>query len=806
MTTTAKMKLSILCFVLLLALAVVLFVFYPFSVEAREEISYISSKEEFHLALSQGFKTIYVDDIEFDVATIVSINYSVKIIGKQDLSTLKNIHFDIIGPIIVGDRISVTFENVIFDGAYDISGVDLDEEKAFEEIFGTKRDEYRCINGSTGYFDLEFCSCEFKGYVSYEGAAIYIGNEYHNDTKSLTLQDCSFYGNVSQLGTVCVISYNTNSALNSCEFSNNYATMHAGAWFCFGHARLLDVQITNNFYCPFDGLEYIKAGGSLCFVSVNALVSNSEISNNETVYGGGLGIATEVSGNAKTLFSNCTVKNNVATYGGAVYAESQAGQGIFFDNCEISGNTATIGSSLYAVRNEYANAQGAAGLIEFSFCTFSNNTANDENSFSYYDLSDQSQTGVISLLGCIVTDRTFLTLDGTAPTYTYTGADISSAVDITVPHGVYRNWGDGAYNEIRGDLHLGRNDGLDTTYDFDANDFTQRIITVPITYGVFALLSLGLLAFYFIFVKERQLYMLLAVISLCVATIGFFSLSISTNLVQATISRLVCHLGVVFLPLTLLLTVAGICRFRYKKYVAFILFAITVIVYIGASVIPCFLTGFEFFTVDRGLATIKSARDSINAVRYIYNIVYSLLTLGIVIYSTVRKKLVARPYINLMAVIVSVKLATGLLQVLFGSRFNFAIISSYIVTLILVRIYELLGKQGNKDSFQAVVENSADELKPVTSSLDISDTSYVVFSKEQLETVCDYLVVNSILSNREIEVVVLLLKGYKRKKIADMLFVTENTIKTHVAHIFTKLDVNGREELRDKVYSILNEK
>jgi DNA-binding NarL/FixJ family response regulator len=50
------------------------------------------------------------------------------------------------------------------------------------------------------------------------------------------------------------------------------------------------------------------------------------------------------------------------------------------------------------------------------------------------------------------------------------------------------------------------------------------------------------------------------------------------------------------------------------------------------------------------------------------------------------------------------------------------------------------------------------------------------------------------LSNREIEVLQLLADGMSNKEIASKLFISTQTVKTHIAHIFNKLGVNDRTE------------
>ncbi|AMY04457.1 DNA-binding response regulator [Staphylococcus condimenti] len=50
------------------------------------------------------------------------------------------------------------------------------------------------------------------------------------------------------------------------------------------------------------------------------------------------------------------------------------------------------------------------------------------------------------------------------------------------------------------------------------------------------------------------------------------------------------------------------------------------------------------------------------------------------------------------------------------------------------------------------------------------------------------------LSNRETEVLKEMAKGKTNKEIAETLFVSEKTVKTHVSHIFSKLQVTDRTQ------------
>ena len=50
------------------------------------------------------------------------------------------------------------------------------------------------------------------------------------------------------------------------------------------------------------------------------------------------------------------------------------------------------------------------------------------------------------------------------------------------------------------------------------------------------------------------------------------------------------------------------------------------------------------------------------------------------------------------------------------------------------------------------------------------------------------------LSDREMEVLQLLADGNTNKDIADKLFISTQTVKTHITHIFEKLAVKDRTE------------
>ena len=64
---------------------------------------------------------------------------------------------------------------------------------------------------------------------------------------------------------------------------------------------------------------------------------------------------------------------------------------------------------------------------------------------------------------------------------------------------------------------------------------------------------------------------------------------------------------------------------------------------------------------------------------------------------------------------------------------------------------------------------------------------------------CEVLQERFGLSDRETEIAFLLARGYNRPYIREKLFISKNTVATHIRHIYGKLDIHSKEELIDLV-------
>jgi ATP/maltotriose-dependent transcriptional regulator MalT len=96
--------------------------------------------------------------------------------------------------------------------------------------------------------------------------------------------------------------------------------------------------------------------------------------------------------------------------------------------------------------------------------------------------------------------------------------------------------------------------------------------------------------------------------------------------------------------------------------------------------------------------------------------------------------------------------------------------------------------------------------KKLTKPKVITEVKTVTVEKEIIKTVpaahpitIDTAAIENLgLSSREVEVLQLMAEGLSNAEIADRLFISLNTVKTHSARLFEKLDVKRRTQAVEK--------
>ena len=74
-----------------------------------------------------------------------------------------------------------------------------------------------------------------------------------------------------------------------------------------------------------------------------------------------------------------------------------------------------------------------------------------------------------------------------------------------------------------------------------------------------------------------------------------------------------------------------------------------------------------------------------------------------------------------------------------------------------------------------------------------------VAAKGRFHAQCEAIADRYLLSRRETEVMFLLAKGHNAAFIQDQLCISKSTAKTHINHIYRKLDIHTQQELLSMV-------
>lgn len=362
----------------------------------------VGSTEAFFDALQHKESMIIIGDLDFPQDTVIQLNYSLTLTGKSGQPAIRNACFNLSGPNTVGETIEVRFDSIRFDGGWHEKLPDPDG-KEFEEIFGSERDQNRCITSDWGYVDLTLVNCDFTGYTSSEGAVLYIGNQFRSQDQTLHLENCSFYGNCARNGIVKVFNDKLITEIAHCRFYDNTVGAVGGFVVSNGQAEIRNCTVENNVYYPFADLGFEERGGGAYLGGSNLWMHDCLFRNNETKRGGALGLSSALSGNGRIRVENCRFENNRAEDGGAVFLTSLQGQPIDLIGCEFYGNTATgKGSILYSLPYAHWTKKYNGGQISLLFCSAVNNRASDTGTFRLYE--SEGLLGSVILRGCLILD------------------------------------------------------------------------------------------------------------------------------------------------------------------------------------------------------------------------------------------------------------------------------------------------------------------------------------------------------------------------------------------------------------------
>ena len=307
------------------------------------------------------------------------------------------------------------------------------------------------------------------------------------------------------------------------------------------------------------------------------------------------------------------------------------------------------------------------------------------------------------------------------------------------------------------------------------------------TYAIMAVIATVLLVGYCALLRNRNSWLLLLYICVTVVNVGYLLLALSKNLEFAIFANDIVYLGSVFLSMSMLLTIVRLCGFEIKKKLVIgltIAGAIMFAMVATAGILPWYYKEVSLVFVD-GAAKLEKEYGIFHPVYLLYLLTYFAAMVACIIQSIRKKVIASQRHAALLAVIVLGNIAVWLVEKFIPWNFEFLSVSYLFSEIILLGIYWMMQDYVRLDLIP----------KPQPSAAD----GAVLPIEDQVEKILSHLSPGETLSARERQILEMILENKKRKEIADLLCLSENTIKTYTRTLYSKTGVGSREEL----YSLL---
>ena len=307
-----------------------------------------------------------------------------------------------------------------------------------------------------------------------------------------------------------------------------------------------------------------------------------------------------------------------------------------------------------------------------------------------------------------------------------------------------------------------------------------RRVDMSVVYGITMAISLMMLIGYLSIIRKKDKWLLAVFIAVTIVNMGYFMLSLSKTVEFALVANKIAYFGSIFLPMFILLTIFDLSNIRYNKVLPISLAVVGVLVF--ALVCTTGYLPWYYKEVSLGYADGASKLIKVYGPAHISYLIYLMLyfatMIGAIIYSAVKKKVVSKHTI-LMAIVVFGNIAVWFMEQMINLNFEFLSISYLLSELVLLAIYWMV-----QDLEKTILQ------KRVAMGDEITNDEKVALLLTRLPK-------GESLTQREKEILVALIENKKRREIAEQLNISENTVKTHTAHVYDKLGVSGKEELNE---------
>ncbi len=318
---------------------------------------------------------------------------------------------------------------------------------------------------------------------------------------------------------------------------------------------------------------------------------------------------------------------------------------------------------------------------------------------------------------------------------------------------------------------------------------------MTVGYTICLIAAVGLLIAYLLMVKDKEFWLTMLYISIAVVNLGYLLISLANTVGFALFANDVAYLGSVFLSAFMFLTIVRLCGFEIKKAhvitcvsLGTLMFAIVA----SSPMLPLYYKSVDIKMID-GAAKLVKEYGVLHPFYIVYLLGYFAAMIGTIIHS-VRKKKIAKPKLaGFIAAVVFSNLLMWLFEKLVSWEYEFLSVTYIASELLLLLVYWMMQDYVHKDDIPVFTPAESEQL-----GIDIATMPMDV----KIGKVLLCLKNGETLAPREREVLELILQYKKRREIAEIMYVSESSVKLYTRTLYSKLGVSCREEL----YAILVKK
>lgn len=314
---------------------------------------------------------------------------------------------------------------------------------------------------------------------------------------------------------------------------------------------------------------------------------------------------------------------------------------------------------------------------------------------------------------------------------------------------------------------------------------------LTIVYGAVAVLSVLLLAAYFLWEKKREKNFLFLLGCVSAANVGYFLLAVAGSLTFAKVANVISYFGSAYAVLAMMFIIADVCWMERRPWVGYVLIGISTAAFALAASgdwLGLYYTEVSITTVN-GMTRLVKDYGPLHILYTVYLLGYILGMVGIIQYAWKKQKITSPKYTMLLMMAVLLNLGVWAVEQAVDIDFEFLSVS-YIVTEVfllllygVLRDFGLVQPGGSLVSMQMLTQLYTRQIEPTKLPPDMEALFRAFVEKVQTLSAAERRILNYYI------------QGHDPAEIPDLAFISIHTVKKHNRSIYQKLEVASRDEL-----------